>query len=410
MDLSRVHLQFAPGCDHCLDYWLRFAVFYGAKQLEVSWKKHQWVVEFAAPGPDLEELRALLVHPQLGARYLGMGALAAQAHGAREVVLETSRALVVFDGQGHRVDPTRRLRDKICRLTVRGRLGQPTWPDFRHAGLTVRINGQDLAVPAPEPPNGLRLLLHGVALRYQGPPLLPPDTGFEVQLEHGRLDLMLHNLSLSAEQVEEVQSRLEAVLGAAPQRSLAQLEWLQLRLFASRRWDEALRLARLQPAPHPEEPFAAAYYERMQHLCGLSTCDPWRHEPHWQLVLSSGLLPDLEESWLRPTYAQFRGRLAALAYRRALRHSWGETGPDGDFLQALWGFRRDTLGGNYLLAGCLLELRPSQLPRSGADFCLAFLQAALAGQEAGPEMAQLSPEQRGRVAQRTARLAEHLRA
>ncbi|MBT9587364.1 hypothetical protein IV102_28745 [bacterium] len=417
IDLSRVQLTFAAGCDDYLDYWFRFALYYEAPALTTNWSQRQLSLEFAAPGPDLEEMRSLLLHPKLGPRYLGMGVVAALAQGFERVVLETSRGRVSFDGGGHKTDPGQRIH-RLCRITAThsNRLSKPRLPNLDLNGLKVLVNGKPWTA-TPECPAGLTVGLHGATLAWNGPQLLPPDMNWRYQADHAQLDLMLRQLvqpALSPAQVEHLQHNAEQELLGRSGRSLVQLEWLMLRLFRQQRWPECWSLLQNQPQPAVEEFFAAAYFERFSWLeekmldsrTFLALAEQaWAGEIRWPEVLESGVVPDLEEDWLVPTYAQFRGRLAALAYRRALGLRGGEK-LETDFLQALWTFRRDTLGGNYLLAGCLLRLPAILLPES-SRFCCEILVAACQGQEASHEMALLTSEQRQRVRSRTLELCAH---
>ena len=421
VDLSQLQLRFAHGCDDCLDYWLRFALYYGAPALRLSWRQRRLELEFEASGPDLEELRCLLLHPQLGARYLGMGVVAALHQGYEQVVFESERARASFDGSGQRIDTTRRLRQPLCRLTAEhsSPLRKLRLPDFSRAGIPIWVQERRWSGSGPSYP-GLTLILHGAALPWSGPPLIPSDCCLEYPVERARLDVMLARLqqpALDVEQIQELQRKLEEELLARPQRSLAQLEWLMVRLFAQQRWDECWQLLQLQPRPQPGQCFAAAYFERVAWLQrkyqGRSQPDlagllvlAWGADLHWPEVVDSGSFPELEEEWLRATYRLFRGSLAVCAYRHLLRLSWGEE-VQADFLQALFSFRRDTLGGNYLLAGLLLGLRPGQLPRAGTEFCAQLLTAACRGKEATSEWSLLNDSERSRVLSRTLQLCRH---
>jgi hypothetical protein len=414
LDRARVSLNFASGCDDCLHYWFRFALFYSAPQLRLEWSKREMTLSMDTPGPEPEEMHSLLLHPQLGARYLAMGALAALAQGYHKVVLDSPRGRVCFDGQSPRFYPNERLH-RGCKITAtHGQsLSRPRLPQLDLGGLQVLVQGQAWS-PAPAPRPGLTVIVHGAELAWNGPPLIPPDVPVRFRLDQARLDLMLRQLvqpALSQEQVSQLQQQVEDQLVAAPERTLAQLEWLQLRLFAGQRWPECLRLLKAQPPPRPGQCFAAAYYERLAWLEGDGPTreradKAWAEDIHWSEVLESGCFPPPEEDWLVPTYGQFRGRLAACAYRHALGLS-GERA-EADFLQALWSFRRDTLGGNYLLAGCLLRLPPARLPREASHFCSQMLQAAWLGQEATAEMERLTPEQRQRVRDRGLQLENRL--
>ena len=418
VDLSRVQLTFAAGCDDCLDYWFRFALYYEAPALTLEWSQRQLSLEFAAPGPDLEEMRSLLLHPKLGPRYLGMGVVAALAQGFERVVLETSRGRATFDAGGQKTNPSQRIH-RMCRITANhaSRLSKPRLPDLDLTGRDVLVNGKPWTAK-PKCPSGLSIGLHGATLAWNGPHLVPPDLSWQYQTDHAQLDLMLRQLvqpALSPAQVEHLQHSAEQELLNRSRRSLVQLEWLMLRLFRQQRWPECWSLLQNQPQPSVGEFFAAAYFERFswleEKMLGSRTFfaraeQAWAGEIRWAEVLDSGVVPDLEEDWLLPTYRQFRGRLAAIAYRRAL----GLRGSDRletDFLQALWSFRRDTLGGNYLLAGSLLRLPANQLPAQGSHFCCEILVAACNGQEASLEMDLLSSEQRQRVRSRTLELCAH---
>lgn len=393
IDLARVEMAFAAAGDDWLHYWLRFAAYYGADPIELTWDNLGLHLSFCAEGPDCEELRALLLHRQRGPRYLGLGAVAALRQGFASVQLECPRGTLDFALSSSRLQTNLCTRDGMCRLQARRAPGaHPRLPNFEEfVGRQIVLNGQ----PVPTAPaRGLRLLVDGAALAWNGPPLLPPGYNLDWPVDTVVLDARLRRLvrpGLTGPQREELQRRVEQDLLQQETLTPEAREWLLLRLSDP---EQICRLLH-SPPPPPDHPLAPAFGERLARSQQQPPpADLWRDWPQscWPALLEQGLAPFPLPDWLRATCSRLPGRET---YAHLLRRSWCGNHLDGPFLQVLLNSRRDTLGGNVLLAEQLLHLLPGQRPAQATAFCRDFLQAAAV--EAASEWMLLDAQEREAV-------------
>lgn len=393
LDLKRVEMVFGAAGDDWFHYWLRFAAFYGAASAEVVWDGTRFELSFVSPGPDLEELRALLLHRQRGPRYLALGMLAAAQQGLQDIVLEAPHGSLTLEA----FDETRRSRDGLCRIRARfsTRGSLPELVDLR---LPVCVNGRPL--PPGREGRGLRLLVDGFAFDWEGLPLLPPGENLDWSVSEVRLDARLRQLvqpALSEFEVKRLQEHFGEELRRRPQPGPEAVEWLLLRAHPA----EFADLLQQLPAPPADHALAPAYYERRQASLGDSLPERlWERWPSqcWPGLLNCGLAPFSLPLWLAPSCARLPGRAV---YPYLLRSSWLGEHFDAPYLQALLSERRDTLGGNVLLAQQLRQLKPAQRPAEAARFCLEFLRAVVKGEETSPEWAPLSADERASLLQLT---------
>jgi len=389
LDLARVELVFRAGGDDWLHYWLRFAAFYGAEPAEIDWDGFRFELRFRSPGPDLEGLRGLLLHRQRGPRYLGLGMLAAAQEGFGEIVLEAPRGTLRLEG----LEENRRSRDGFCRLRAR-RSARCRLPRLEDLAMPVYLNG------APLPPSPatreLRLIVDGFAFAWNEVPVLPPGESLDWTPAEVRLDARLRRLvppALADEEIARLQSHFQELLRGREQIEPEAGEWLMLRASGPEMTDWLSRL----PAPPPGHALAPAYFERRQAWLGEPLSpqgwDAWPADA-WPRLLEQGLAPFPLPEWLRPTCARLPGRAT---YAHLLRRSWRGEHFDPAFLEVLLRARRDTLGGNVLLAMQLCLLKPAARPAPATEFCREFLEAVCQGQEAGSEWSGLSAAERKQV-------------
>ena len=380
LDLTRVEVVFQAGGDDWLHYWLRFAAFYGAEPAEIDWDGSRFELRFRSPGPDLEGLRGLLLHRERGPRYLGLGMLAAAQEGFGEISLEAPRGTVGLKG----LEENRRSRDGFCRVRARAPR-RSRLPQLENLVLPVFLNG----APVPRSPaiGGVRLIVDGFAFAWNEVPVLPPGESLDWTPAEVRLDARLRRLVhpvLTREEILRLQAEFEAVLRQRAELSLEAGEWLMLRAS-----DEEMPhwLQRL-PAPPPEHSLAPAFHERRRRWLTEplppKCWDGWPRDA-WPRLLELGLAPFPLPDWLRPTFARLPG---PAAYGHLLRTSWLGPHFDPAFLEVLLRGRRDTLGGNVLLA-MQLGLGKAR-PQPATDFCREFLEAVAQGQEAPGEWNLLS--------------------
>ncbi|MBX3168756.1 MAG: hypothetical protein KF760_15180 [Candidatus Eremiobacteraeota bacterium] len=392
LDLARVEIAFQAGGDDWLHYLLRFAAFYGAEPAEIDWDGRSFELRFRSPGPDLEQLRSLLLHRERGPRYLALGMLAAAQQGCVEISLEAPRGRLRLHGSTSQLEENRRSRDGFCRLKAQRR--GPLLPPLDNLVLPVFLNG----TPQPRSPSGpgLRLLVDGFAMAWDGVPLLPPGESLDWPVAEVRLDARLRRLlqpALSEEQIHRLQSYFEAQLLERETIGPEAGEWLLLR---AREQEVASLLARL-PEPPAGHALAPAYWERraawLDEPLPAGVWEKWPADC-WPDLLEQGLVPFPLAAWLRPTCARLPARPT---YAYLLRRSWRGEHFEPAFLQALLQGRRDTLGGNVLLAGQLSQLKAAQRPAQATQFCAEFLRAATRGQEEVEEWSWLSVAEREQV-------------
>lgn len=393
LDLGRVEQAFRAGGADWLHYLLRFAAFYGAEPAEIDWDGRSFELRFRSDGPELEHLRALLLHRLRGPRYLALGMLAALQQGFTHLCLEAPRGSLRLHDRSTQLDETRRSRDGFCRLTARRSQPGPL-PALENLVMPVFLNGKPQ--PRSQGRSGLRLLLDGFAFAWAGSPLLPPGASLDWPVTEARLDaglLQLVQPALSEAEIGRLQSHFQQQLWERERLEPEAVEWLLLRGRA----DEMSQLLLLFPAPPWGHPLAPAYYERRRTWLGEPLPEGlWAGWPEgcWPALLEQGLAPFPMDDWLRPTCARLPGRVI---YPYLLRRHGRGCHLDSALLQALLQARRDTLAGNVLLAEQLVQLQPAQRPASATAFCADFLRAAAEGQEARQEWDSLGPEPRHRV-------------
>ncbi|MBN9416038.1 hypothetical protein ABS71_11135 [bacterium SCN 62-11] len=393
LDLNRVEMVFRGGGEDWFRYWVSCAAFYGAEEVQVNWNGRALELSFLSIGPEVEELRALLLHRQRGPRYLALGMLAASQQGFDNIVLESPRGQLTVRG----FDETLRSRNGMCRFRARAS-SRAHLPELKSLRFPVMLNGT--ALPQAPPGQGLRLLVDGFVFDWQGLPLLPPGEALDWPVCEVRMDARLIqpiHPPLHASEMERLQAHFAAHLLERSTWSPEAVEWLLLRSAAGR-WPELLQ--RL-PAPPDGHPLSPAYHQRR--LFALDAPLPpglWEGWPaeSWPALLENGLAPSPLPLWLLPSCARLPGRAV---YPYLLRASWMGEHFDAPFLQALLSGRRDTLGGNVLLAHQLRQLKPAQRPVEAARFCLDFLQAVVEGRDGLSEWAELSLEERARVRELT---------
>lgn len=403
LDLARVEMVFQPGGDDWLHYWLRFAAFYEAEPAEIDWDGRCFELRFRSAGPDLEQLRSLLLHRDRGPRYLALGMLAAARHGFGQIALEAPRGSLRLQGGTSQLEESRRSRDGFCRLRarkpVRGGL-----PSLENLAMPWILNGIP-QLPGPAGP-GLRLLVDGFAIPWDDVPLLPPGESLDWPVAEVRLDARLRRLvspALTEQEINDLQSHFRQQLLGRPELAPEAVEWLLLHAPE----DAVTRLLSRLPAPPAGHALAPAYYERR--AARLEEPLPeglWQHWPEhsWPGLLEQGLTPFPLCAWLRPTCARLPGRAI---YPYLLRRGWRGEHSQPSLLQALLQARHDTLGGNVLLAEQLRQLKPGQRPAQATEFCREFLRAAEEGVEAAPEWSGLGPAERARVADLRKDLEKH---
>ncbi len=400
LDLARVEMVFRSDGDDWLHYLLRFAAFYGAEPAEVDWDGRSFELRFRSLGPDPEQLRSLLLHRARGPRYLALGMLAAAQQGFEQIALEAPRGSLRLQGGTSQLQEHRRARDGFCRIQAYRNGGR--LPVIENLVFPVFLNGASLPRSASGP--GLRLLVDGFAFAWDGVPLLPPGGSLDWPVTEVRLDARLRRLvspALSEEQIGCLQTHFQDRLLGAEEIGPEEAEWLLLRAPEG----EMVRLLSVLPAPPPGHRLAPAYYERRQAWLGEllpeGLWEAWPEES-WLTLIDQGLAPLAWSDWLRPTWARLPGRSV---YPYLLRRGWRGEHFDACFLQALLQARRDTLGGNVLLAGQLIQLKPAQRPSQATQFCREFLQATLDQSEAHQEWNGLGPAERKFVAELLGHLA-----
>lgn len=393
LDLARVELIFQADGEDWLHYLLRFAAFYGADPAEIDWDGRSLELRFRSEGPDLEQLRSLLLHPSRGPRYLALGMLAGAQQGFGQISLEAPRGSLSLQGSASRLEENRCSRDGFCRLRAVRRERGPL-PQLDDLVLPLFLNG----APQPRSPAGpgLRLLVDGFALPWNGLPLLPPGDSLDWPVGEVRLDARLRQLvqpALGPDEVDRLQTGFQQRLLERDQLGPEAVEWLLLR---ARPEEMAERLSHL-PAPPRGHALAPAYQERRAHWLGERLSEAqWAAWPAtcWPRLLEQALAPFPLPAWLRPSCARLPGRAI---YPYLLRRSWRGEHFDSALLQALLQARRDTLGGNVLLAMQLVQLKPAQRPGQATGFCREFLYATRDGQEARQEWNLLGLDERRQV-------------
>lgn len=396
LDLARVQTSLRPDGQDWLHYWLRFAAFYGAESAQIEWDESHFLLRFVSIGPDLEELRSLLLHPRRGPRYLALGMLAAVAQGLRDLRLEAPHGSLTLQG----LEEARRSRDGFCRLSARHGRSVPL-PPLAGRVLPLFLNGKlELTERSA---GGLRLVVDGFAFPWEGPPLLPPGESMDWPVEEVRMDALLRRPvapALGAEERERLQSEFETCLLERGSWSAEGVEWLLLRA----RGERLLRLLERLPAPPDGHALAPAYWERRYQFLGepvpKGTWENWPSSS-WPDLLHQGLAPFSLDPWLLEFCSGLPGRVI---YAYLLRSQWRGAHVDPALIQVLLCSRRDRLSGNVLLALQLQHLKPAQRPQPSTDFCRQFLRAAVRGQEAASEWSSLTTDER----QRVERLAEDL--
>lgn len=393
LDLARVEMVFRPGGDDWLHYWLRFAAFYGAEPAEIDWDGRRFELRFRSQGPELEQLRGLLLHRDRGPRYLALGMLAAIQQGFELCSLEAPYGTLRLDGVTSHLEENRRSRDGFCRLRAqRSRASQ--LPELENLVLPVFLNGRPL--PRSTKGGGLRLLVDGFALTWTGIPLLPPGESLDWPVTEVRLDARLRQPVepvLSPEQIDRLQFAFQEQLLKQEQLAPEAVEWLLVRADGQemRTW-----LTRL-PATPLGHPLAPAFYERRAAWLGEPLpAGLWEQWPAhaWPQLLDLGLVPFSLPGWLRSTCAGLPGRAT---YPYLLRRSWRGEHFDAPFLHALLQGRRDSLGGNVLLATQLSQMKPGQRPGRATEFCREFLRAAQQGEEAHHQWCGLEDGEREQI-------------
>lgn len=393
LDLARVEMVFQPGGDDWLHYWLRFAAYYRAESAEIDWDGRSFELRFRSDGPDLEQLRSLLLHRDRGPRYLALGMLAAAQHGFGQIALEAPRGTLRLAGRTSQLEDNLRSRDGFCRLRAQ-RAQACKLPVLENLMLPVLLNGAVL--PRSQGAQGLRLLVDGFAFGWEDVPVLPPGESLDWAVTEVRMDARLRQLVRPALTPQQI-----ALLQSAFQEELAQREWIRPE---AAEWllqrtsinEVGHRLESLHPPP-PGHALAPAYHERRAACFGEPLPNGlWESWPAdcWPNLLEVGLVPFTLAEWLRPTCARLPGRAT---YPYLLRRSWRGEHFDALFLQALLQNRRDTLGGNVLLAIQLSQLKPGQRPAQATGFCQEFLWAAARGEEAQSEWISLPPVEREKV-------------
>jgi len=401
-----------------LHYWLRAAHFFGVHTASLQWTGGGHLkLSWEGKSPSQDELEHPMLSGSQGMAYLLLGSLCALHQGFSQMDSCFTHGSARWTPQGPVWNWQERLRIPGCQLLARGR--KPCKPQaLPPLPIDLDWNGRQLdrARPAPSGFESGPLRRGTVHFwvdgwRLPAPPELRPPTRSQLEIELGdderqrvRMDLLCQRLIAGEEAVWQ-QNIWQHLL----QQSVWTSDWTE--------WGRArgLQAPLRGPAPDLLDPYAPAYYERAwlqgdtaAEARSTAAWSQWDADQNWELLWQAGCVPWSGPLWLLPTLRSFRGPLARAAYRYLLRLQEQGPGPDAELLHQLVGFRRDSLGGNYLLAQQLLL--SGRWPKADwAEFCCDYLQEACRGQEAREQVANLTPEERSDLWHLTRQLT-HIRA
>ncbi len=386
-----------------LYYWLRAARFFGVEGAALQWTAGgQLKLAWQGNGPSREELQGLALSGSDGTAYLLLGSLCALHQGFSDVQWRFTQGSAHWSPKGPVWNWQERLRIPGFQLQAGGRK-PPTSQALPPLPIDLDWNGRTLK-RAALPPSRFQTgpLTAGSAhfwvdgWRLPPPPELQPPTRSQLEIPITADERPLVRLDLLCQrplagQGTLWQQRIWQHLLQQPNWTSDWTEWGRARGFP---------VSHRGSAPCPEDPYAPAYYERAWLQGDASAEAPrtaawrqWDADHNWELLWQAGCVPWPGPTWLGPTLRSFRSGLARATYRYLLRLQERGPGPDSELLHQLVGYRRDSLGGNYLLAQQLLL--SSRWPRTDwAEFCCQYLQAACRGQEARDQVANLTPDER----------------